>query len=57
MSRRIIWVRHAALIEEEINKSSTQKVLVEKLEGKGELRRHSRILDDNIKVNLKEMER
>jgi hypothetical protein len=54
MSRRIIWARHVALEQEE---SSTQRVLVEKLEGKGTLRRHRHIVDDNIKVNLKEMER
>jgi hypothetical protein len=31
--------------------------MVKKLEGKGKLRRHRDVLEDNIKVNLKEMER
>jgi len=44
-SRRILWARHVALAQEE------------KLEGKGTLRRHRHMLEDNIKVNLKEMER
>jgi hypothetical protein len=54
MSKRIIWARHVAFQQEE---SSTQRIFVEKLEGKGALRRYRHILEDNIKVNLKEMER
>jgi hypothetical protein len=42
MPRRIIWARHVAQ---------------ENLEGKGTLRRNRHMLEDNIKVNLKEMER
>jgi hypothetical protein len=54
MSRRIICTRRVAFKQEE---SSSQKVLVEKLKGNETLKRHRNILENNIKVNLKEMKR
>jgi hypothetical protein len=54
MSRRIIWARHVAHKQEEKN---IWRILVKKSEGNGALRIHRHKLEDNIKVDLKEVER